>query len=156
MQWHAKFILSLAMITLLAGCWRGNSAGPGSGPAVEFDEGPNLVYTANGGEVHITPQPTGTVPADAIPKDLPIPHAATFSLISKSPQGVFATLHVATPPESVADFYSSQLTSDGWDAVTRQSGEMRVISAEKEERTLIVSITAAPPGSSVTMSYLHE
>lgn len=156
MQWHIKFAFGLMTLALLSGCWRGSPARPGNVPAVEFDEGPNLVYTTDGGEVHITPESTGAVPADAIPKELPIPHAATFSLITKSPQGVFATLHVATPPESVAEFYSSQLKSDGWDAMSRQSGEMRVISADKDGRKLVVSITAASPGSSVTMSYLQE
>ena len=60
------------------------------------------------------------------------------------------------PPESVGEFYTSQLKSDGWEATSRQSGESQVISANKDGTRLIVSIAAASPGSTVTVSYSHE
>lgn len=88
----------------------------------------------------------GQLPAD-FPNDIEIYRGAEVtgyvSMESEEIKGFNATISTEDSAEDVYNFYLSSLESNGWDILTKlSSGTYSSVSAEKDTRTIVVTITA--------------
>ena len=86
------------------------------------------------------------LPAD-FPKDIPLYPGATVNGAASGTRGLGASFSTADAPDSVAEFYESELKEQGWvEVVKLTAGPATSISASKGNRVFAVGLTKGADG----------
>jgi outer membrane lipopolysaccharide assembly protein LptE/RlpB len=79
---------------------------------------------------------------EGFPKDVPLCPGATVKMSVTSGQGLMVHLESAASAADVAKFYNEQLEGNGWKIEqTMNMGEVRTLSAKKDQRQCTVTCT---------------
>jgi len=144
------FVLAFAIAG--TGCRNSPQSGdpPGKPPATDYQAGPDLSFSADGSEVHITPAGTASADSVGLPADVPLLSDAEVTLAVRSSEGQFMTYLVALPGHEVRQRYIEQLASDGWEVTSQRSQDFtHELTAAKDDRTLhlLIDLNPAQDGS---------
>lgn len=160
-------VTTLTTLALLAGCGQ-RAAENMIENAMERETGQDAQVDVNrDGSMRIETEDGtftagGTAMPDGWPEDAPAYPGATVSYAgtmnpATGKSGMAAILMTQDGGDAVAAYYKDRLTRDGWKIdTTMLGGDMSIVSATKDDRTLSIAVATANGQTTITMGVEGE